>query len=90
MLSPYLLNRILPDDKIVSTDDKPTINFESTDDKTIMILNFIRERGECKTSEITNYLSLKPTQTKYYLYKLVEEGKIIAKGANRNRTYVLA
>lgn len=77
------------DDKIALTDDKPTINLESTDDKSILILNFIRERGECKTSEITNYLKLKPTQTKYYLYKLVEEGKIIAKGANRNRTYVL-
>ena len=78
----------LTDDKVASTDDKAMINLEPTDDKSMLILNFIRERGECKTSEITNYLKLKPTQTKYYLYKLVEEGKIIAKGANRNRTYV--
>ena len=33
---------------------------------------------------------LKPTQTKTYLYKLLQEGKIVAHGANKNRTYSLA
>jgi hypothetical protein len=33
---------------------------------------------------------LKPTQTKAYIYQLLSQGKIVAHGANRNRTYTLA
>lgn len=65
-------------------------NWMSTDDKPTIILHFLREKGECKTSDISDFLGLKPTQTKAYLSKLVKAGKIIAHGANRNRTYTLA
>ena len=67
------------DDKLTSTDDKPTI-----------ILAYLKEKGQCKTSELSELLGLKPTQTKAYLYKLLQEGKIVAHGANKNRTYSLA
>ena len=68
------------------TDDKPTI----TDDKPTIILTYLKEKGSCKTSEIAALLGLKPTQTKAYLYRLLQEGKIVAHGANKNRTYTLA
>jgi len=45
--------------------------------------------SECKTTEIAEFLHLKPTQTKSYLRRLVSEGRIVAKGNNRNRTYCL-
>ena len=67
-------------------DDKPTI----TDDKPTMILAYLKENGSCKTAELSTLLGLKPTQTKAYLYQLLQEGKIVAHGANRNRTYTLA
>ncbi len=69
-----------------ATDDKPTI----TDDKMTRILAFLKHNGPCRRKEISDMLGLKPTQTKAYLYKLLEQGKIAAHGANRNRTYSLA
>ena len=69
-----------------ATDDKPTI----TDDKPTIILAYLKEKGPCRTAELSTLLGLKPTQTKAYLYQLLQEGKIVAHGANRNRTYSLA
>ncbi|MBR3577413.1 MAG: hypothetical protein IKN98_01380 [Bacteroidales bacterium] len=69
-----------------ATDDKPTI----TDDKPTIILAYLKEKGSCKTAELSALLGLKPTQTKAYLYQLLQEGKIVAHGANKNRTYSLA
>ena len=68
------------------TDDIPTI----TDDKPTIILTYLKEKGCCKTAELSAILGLKPTQTKAYLYQLLQEGKIVAHGANKNRTYSLA
>ena len=70
----------------VATDDKPTI----TDDKPTIILAYLKDKGNCRTAELSALLGLKPTQTKAYLYKLLQEGKIVAHGANKNRTYSLA
>lgn len=74
------------DDNHGMTDDKPTI----TDDKLTSILAFLKLNGPCRRKDISAMLGLKPTQTKAYLYKLLEQGKIVAHGANRNRTYSLA
>ena len=76
-----------------TTDDKPTITDDksrSTDDKSTIILSYLKEKGSCKTAELSAYLGLKTTQTKAYLYQLLQEGKIVAHGANKNRTYTLA
>lgn len=77
------------------TDDKPTIS-QKTDDKPTtkrnaksLVLEYLENHEECALKEISEMLGLKATQTKFYLYDLVESGKIIAKGANRNRTYIL-
>ena len=71
------------------TDDKPTITDDKTDDKSRQILQLLTEKGECKTSEIADFLGLKPTQTKAYLYALIQQGLIEPHGANKNRTYRL-
>lgn len=64
--------------------------WEATDDKPTIILAYLKEKGSCKTAELSAILGLKPTQTKAYLYKLLQEGKIVAYGANKNRRYALA
>lgn len=73
------------EDSLSLTDDKKA----QTDDKLNAILEFIAKNGECKTIEIATFLGLKPTQTKSYIYRLISDGKILAKGNNRNRTYSL-
>lgn len=80
------------DDKKPGNDDKPTItddNHKATDDKPMMILAYLKEKGNCRTAELSELLGLKLTQTKTYLYRLLQEGKIMAHGANKNRTYSL-
>ena len=77
------------------TDEKPTIKPESDDKPTTrknaksLILEYLENHEECALKELSEMLGLKATQTKFYLYDLVESGKIVAKGANRNRTYIL-
>lgn len=39
---------------------------------------------------VSALLGLKSSKTKAYIYQLLDQGKIIAHGANRNRTYTLA
>lgn len=74
------------DDKIIKTDDK----INESDDKPTLILSLIKSEGCVTTSQLASYLGLKPTQTKHYIYQLLKEGKIVAHGANRNRTYTLS
>lgn len=90
----------MADDKPIIPDDKPTISDDKTietddkeiaaDDKPTIILSYLKEKGACKTAELSALLGLKPTQTKAYLYRLLQAGKIVAHGANKNRTYSLA
>ena len=76
-------------------DDKPTINQKTDDKPTIkrdaksLILAYFDTHEECTLKELSEMLGLKTTQTKHYLHDLVETGRIIAKGANKNRTYSL-
>ena len=53
------------------------------------ILEYLEEHAEARTQEISLYIGLKLSRTKDYLSELVEEGNIIANGANKNRTYSL-
>lgn len=73
------------DDKLTTTDDKSV----KADDKPTIILGYLKEKGSCRTAELSALLGLKPTQTKAYLYRLLQEGRIMAHGANKNRTYSL-
>ena len=53
------------------------------------IVDYLAEHEEARSQEISAYIGLKISRTKIYLSDLVEEGKIISNGANRNRTYSL-
>ena len=63
--------------------NKSAINYKEK------ILEYLEEHAEARTQEISLYIGLKLSRTKDYLSELVEEGNIIANGANKNRTYSL-
>lgn len=70
-------------DKIGDKSDKSAINYK---DK---ILEYLKENPEARSQDIALFIGLKQSRTKDYLSELVEEGKIVANGANKNRTYSL-
>ena len=53
----------------------------------MLILDFIREKGEVKTDEIADFVGLRTTRVKEILYEFLAEGLIERQGSNRNRTY---
>ena len=63
--------------------DKSAINYK---DK---ILEYLSKHSKVRSQDIALFIDLKQSRTKDYLFELVEDGKIIANGANRNRTYSL-
>lgn len=63
--------------------DKLAINYKDKN------LEYLSEYSEARSQDIAMYIGLKQSRTKDYLSELVEEGKIVANGANRNRTYSL-
>lgn len=54
-----------------------------------MIVEYLAEHEDARSQEISTYIGLKISRTKIYLADLVEEGKIVSNGANKNRTYSL-
>ena len=80
-------------DKIGDKTKKVAINTKRGDKKSDRnragILEYLAEHSNSKTQDISKKIGLKISQTKVYLAELVEEGKIISNGANRNRTYSL-
>ena len=79
------INTEVGDKSVINTKigDKSAIKFK---DK---ILEYLKDNTEAKTQDISLYIGLKLSRTKDYLSELVEEGKIVANGANKNRTYSL-
>ena len=63
--------------------DKSAINYK---DK---ILKYLSNHSVARSQDIALFIGLKQSRTKDYLSELVEDGKIVANGANRNRTYSL-
>lgn len=76
----------ITDNKPTITDNKPT----TTDDKKSAILIYLNEHQTARTEELAQYIHLSTSQTKEYLYRLVDQGLVVRHGANRNRTYSLA
>ena len=76
------LRPTITDSKPTITDDKPTI--------TESILSYIGDKQLAKTKDIAEYIHLSISQTKAYLYQLINEDKIEAVGGNRNRQYRLS
>ncbi|MBO6176227.1 MAG: Fic family protein [Treponema sp.] len=63
--------------------DKSAINYKD------MILEYLKQNVQARTNDIALYIGLKESRTKDYLSELVKEEKIVANGANKNRTYSL-
>ena len=53
------------------------------------IIEYMQNHSSVTVSEIAAVLSIKASRTRDYLRLLVERGVLVAKGANKNRTYVL-
>lgn len=75
-------------DKNNEIGDKSAINPEIGDKKQ-QILAFISSHGEVKADDVAKHIGLGASRTRDYLKQLVEEGKLLAMGANKNRTYKL-
>lgn len=76
------------DDKkssIKAIDKQPSVN-ETNKSR---IIEYITDHISAKSSEIGAYIGLKTSQTRYYLRQLINEDIVVAKGNNRNRTYLL-
>lgn len=54
-----------------------------------MIVEYLVEHEEARSQEIADVIGLKISRTKDYITELVEDGKIVSNGANKNRTYSL-
>lgn len=68
-------------DKIGDNSNESAINYKEK------ICAYLSSLTEARTQDIALFIGLKQSRTKDYLAELVEEKKIIANGANRNRTY---
>lgn len=73
------------DDKTSNTDDKQA----KTDDKLTAIIKHLKEHNNSRTADIAGKLRLSIIQTKHYISLLLNDGKIVSNGANKNRTYSL-
>ena len=54
-----------------------------------MIVDYLTDHAMAKTSELAEYMDLKPSRVRDYLAELIAEEIIVAEGGNRNRTYRL-
>ncbi len=83
---------IKSDDKkvaIKSDDKKVTINSKKNLEQKNMIVQFVREHGSVKNSELCELLGVKSTRIKQLLYELLDGDILVANGSNKNRTYSL-
>lgn len=72
--------------------DKQAINPQASDKQATndiysRIMEYISARQSAKAIEIAILLKLSNPRARVYLSELVKQGKIIAKGNNKNRTY---
>ena len=79
-------------DKISPNDDISKNSKKIGDKKSAInsrILEFLADNENSKTAQIASFIGLENSRTRELLAELVEQGKVIANGANRNRTYTL-
>ena len=72
-------------DKEKNGDKKSAINVRNRQ----AIIAFIKDNGTVKASQVAAAIGLQPSRTRDYLSELIQDGIIIAEGANRNRVYRL-
>lgn len=61
----------------------------TVEQKLSAIIEYMQNHPSVTVSEMVEVLSIKASRTRDYLRLLVDRGVLIAKGANKNRTYVL-
>ncbi len=71
---------------IKSSDKKSSLK---TEVKKMAIIEYLTEKVTAKTAEIAGLVGVKEARARKLLSEMVEEGIIIAEGANRNRCYRL-
>lgn len=54
-----------------------------------MIITYLTDHADAKSSSIAEYIGLKPSRTRDYLNELIAEEIVVTEGGNRNRTYRL-
>ena len=69
--------------KIGEKTKKSAVNYKEK------ICDYLSSVSEARTQDIALFIGLKLSRTKDYLAELVEESKISANGANKNRRYSL-
>ncbi|MBP5434922.1 hypothetical protein J6Z39_03785 [bacterium] len=76
---------------VEKSSDKVAINNESSEKMTSkeLILNYVATFGSIDSSKAMNLTGLSAPWVRKIFSQLVEEGKIVANGANKNRTYSL-
>ena len=72
-------------DKEKIGDKKSAINVRNRQ----AIIAFIKDNGTVKASQVAAAIGLQPSRSRDYLSELIQDGIIIAEGANRNRVYRL-
>lgn len=71
------------DDKVVdNVSDKTNANIHVK-----MILSYIDTHGEINATTVATLIDRSPTTVRRILSRLIDEGVVVAVGANRNRTY---
>ena len=76
-------------DKKQATSDKNKRQMTKENDSRSMFAEYISQHGASSTAEIAAFSGLSPQRTRAILAKMVEDGIVIAEGANKKRKYRL-
>ena len=76
----------LPLKKVTIKSDEKKDGKKTTKQKEL-ILSFVEEHGEITTREATELLQVSASRAKVLFHQLIDSGKIISQGDNKNRCY---
>lgn len=76
-------------DKKQATSDKNKRQMTKENDSRSMFAEYMSQHGASSTAEIAAFSGLSPQRTRAILAKMVEDGIVIAEGANKKRKYRL-
>ena len=76
-------------DKKQATSDKSKRQMTKENDSRSMFAEYMSQHGASSTAEIAAFYGLSPQRTRAILAKMVEDGIVIAEGANKKRKYRL-
>ena len=84
------LQKVIKSKKIVGISVKPQQHIATKEnDSRSMFAEYMSQHGASSTAEISAFSGLSPQRTRAILAKMVEDGIVIAEGANKTRKYRL-